>query len=117
RPQSSTDCVPHHAALWAARGRGLKPHTSRIPQAVRGNPGTIFAQVFLRKFLPSDAALTLSPAARGTGQGEEGRQDGARRGAAHLTFPLRGPLPLPPEGRTRRAERGSRPLYRPQQIR
>ena len=34
--------------------------------------------------------------------GGEGRVRGAAgpvRGAAHLTLPLRGPLPLPPEGR------------------
>jgi hypothetical protein len=33
--------------------------------------------------------------------GGEGRVGGARapvRGAAHLTLPLRGPLPLPPKG-------------------
>ena len=40
--------------------------------------------------------LTLSPAGRGRGQGE-GANEGAR-GPTHLTLPLRGPLPLPPEG-------------------
>jgi hypothetical protein len=38
-----------------------------------------------------------SPAARGRGQGEGA--DEAVRGTGHLTLPLRGPLPLPPERR------------------
>src|SRR6267143_6001487 len=41
--------------------------------------------------------LTLSPPAGGRGQGEGGRR--TDRVITHLTLPLRGPLPLPPEGR------------------
>src|SRR5437762_2912339 len=47
-------------------------------------------------------ALTVTLPARGAGRGGEGRVRGADepiRATAHLTLPLRGPLPLPPEGR------------------
>jgi hypothetical protein len=45
---------------------------------------------------PSPRSSPLPPPAGGRGQGEGGRL--ARSGAAHLTLPLRGPLPLPPKG-------------------
>ena len=79
-------------------------------RAVRGISGTIFCESLSAQFPAADIYLpsprrgaqrplpvSLSAPRGGEGRGEVGE---ARALAdAHLTLPLRGPLPLPPEGR------------------
>ena len=75
-----------HHFRHCREGAGLSGEISRTtPQSWR------------ERFPVSDAPLPSPPPAGG-----EGRVRGADeqvRGSAHLTLPLRGPLPLPPEGR------------------
>src|SRR5216683_5123519 len=66
--------------------------------ACAGLSGENLSEGFPPKFGSNDADFTLSPRWPG-GEGGVRGADVPVRGAAHLTLPLRGPLPLPPEGR------------------
>src|SRR6266852_1562197 len=66
--------------------------------ACAGLSGEDLSEGFPAKFGSNDADFTLSPRWPG-GEGGVRGADVPVRGAAHLTLPLRGPLPLPPEGR------------------
>src|SRR6266446_946777 len=66
--------------------------------ACAGLSGENLSEGFPAKFGSNDADFTLAPRRPG-GEGRVRGADVPVRGAAHLTLPLRGPLPLPPEGR------------------
>jgi len=69
----------------------------KLPLTPTLSPRAIGLSGETRNFLQDDIYLPSPPAGGGRGQGEGA--DEPVRGTAHLTLPLRGPLPLPPEGR------------------
>jgi hypothetical protein len=94
-PPTSTEarrCGRHQPA----RARRQDPPDPRPLQVCPGKIPALSFRKFVSEISRKRHLLTLSPAGRGRGQGE-GADEPVRR-TAHLSLPLRGPLPLPLKG-------------------
>src|SRR6266446_1299976 len=81
------------------RSRHCGPSTSPLlRQGCSGKIRGLSSESLPAKVPVSDVYLPSPPAGRG-GEGRVRGADEPVRRTAHLTLPLRGPLPLPPEGR------------------